>query len=253
MPEKPLDGKKALVTGASRGIGKAIALALAGAGADVACVASSEKNARETAAEVTACGVEGVAFGCRVENKGEVEAMFSQVSKKLGTVDILVNNAGIARPTPVLEMEEKDWDEVMDINGKGVFLCSQAFARQASGGSVINIGSIAGLNAFPNRLAYGASKATVHHMTRIMSLEWAPLNIRVNAIAPGYIMTEMVSDIIAAGTLDKAKLENRIPQGRLGSVEDIAKATLFLAGDNSRYITGSVITVDGGFVAYGFL
>lgn len=252
-----LEGKIAVVTGASRGIGKAISLMLAREGADIACVATSEANARSTADEVLALGRRASALGARVEDGSQVKEMFARCEAELGPVDILVNNAGVAGPKPILEMSEAEWDHQLGVNAKGPFLCAQAAARQMSArgmpGVIINIGSIAGNNAFPNRIGYCASKAALHHMTRVMALEWAELGIRVNCIAPGYILTDIFKNLAAQGILDQKGLEGRIPQGKLGEVDDIARAAVYLAGEGAKYVTGSVLTVDGGWDAYGYL
>ncbi|MCZ6558924.1 MAG: glucose 1-dehydrogenase [SAR324 cluster bacterium] len=252
-----LADKVTVVTGASRGIGKAISLAFAAEGAAVACVATSEENARGTVEEIMAAGGRALALGARVERSAEVLALFDRVRTELGGVDILINNAGVVGPVPVLEMSEEEWDRQLGVNAKGPFLCSQAAARmmqsQGREGCVINIGSIAGENAFPHRIGYCASKAALHHMTRVMALEWAPLGIRVNCIAPGYILPDIFKQLAAQGILDQSAMEKRIPQGRLGEVEDIAQAAIYLAGAQAKYVTGTVLTVDGGWDAYGYL
>ena len=252
-----LRGKIAVVTGASRGIGKAISLAFAREGADVACVATTEDNARQTAREVQDIGGRALAVGARVEQGAQVKALFGSVLAELGAVDILINNAGVVGPKPILEMSEAEWDHQLGVNAKGPFLCAQAAVRQmqAEGkpGNVINIGSIAGENAFPNRVGYCASKAALHHMTRVMAVEWASLGVRVNCIAPGYILTDIFKNLAAQGILDQQAMEGRIPQRKLGDVEDIARAAVYLAGDGAKYVTGSVLTVDGGWNAYGYI
>ena len=252
-----LEGKIAVVTGASRGIGKAISLMLAQEGAHIACVATTEGNARPTADEVLALGRRAVAIGARVEDSAQVMDLFDKCQAELGPVDILINNAGVVGPKPILEMSEAEWDHQLGVNAKGPFLCAQAAARQMSGhgkpGVIINIGSIAGTNAFPNRIGYCASKAALNHMTRVMALEWASLGIRVNCIAPGYVLTDIFKNLAAQGVLDQQAMEGRIPQGRLGEVDDIARAAVYLAGEGAKYVTGSVLTVDGGWDAYGYI
>ncbi|HEX7928764.1 MAG TPA: 3-oxoacyl-ACP reductase family protein [bacterium] len=251
-----LQGKVVLVTGASRGIGREIALACAKAGADVACAATTEANAQGTADAVTRLGRRSVAIGARVELSAGVDAMLKRTTEALGPVDVLVNNAGIPRVKPVVEMEEEDWDAVMDINAKGTFLCARAVARQLlarkAPGSIINIGSIAGINAFPARLTYCASKAAMHQMTKVMAIEWAKDNIRVNCVAPGYIGSDITEGLSRKGLLDLGKIRGRVPMGDLGNGMDIAHAVVYLATDEARYITGAVLAVDGGWLAYGF-
>jgi len=250
-----LAGKVALVTGASRGIGQAIAVALARAGADVACAATRAENARGTVELILAMGRKAVALGALVERAGEVAAMVLKATEELGVVDLLVNNAGISNPKPVLDMTEADWDQTFDINAKGVFLCSQAVARllreQGRPGVVLNIGSIAGINAFPRRLTYCSSKAAVHQMTKVMAVEWAPLGIRVNCLAPGYIHSDITEGLSRRGLLDLDALRRRIPQGDLGRAEDVATAAVYMCSDEARYMTGSIVNLDGGWLAYG--
>jgi NAD(P)-dependent dehydrogenase (short-subunit alcohol dehydrogenase family) len=252
-----LHGKVALVTGASRGIGREIALAFARAGADVACAATTEENARKTADPIIRLGRRAVAIGARVESAQAVDAMLASATQALGPVDVLVNNAGIPQVKPVTEMEEADWDAVMDVNAKGAFLCTRAVARQLlarkAPGVILNIGSVTGVNAFPGRLAYCASKAALHQMTKVMAIEWAKEAIRVNCIAPGYIASDITESLVRRGVLDLAKVRARIPMGELGHGSDVAHAAVYLASDEARYITGAVLVVDGGWLAYGYL
>jgi NAD(P)-dependent dehydrogenase (short-subunit alcohol dehydrogenase family) len=251
-----LPGTIALVTGASRGIGAAIALALAEAGADVVCAASRAEHAAATVAAVQQRGRRALAVGGDVADAAAVGGMFDAAERELGPVALLVNNAGLSLPQPSLELDEASWDRVLDTNVKGTFLCAQRAARtmrERGGGVIVNIGSIAGENAFPQRANYCASKAAVHHLTRVLAVEWAALNIRVNCVAPGYIHTDLVDELHATGKLDMARLEGRVPQRRLGTPQDIAAAVVYLAGDGARYVTGSVLTVDGGWDAYGYV
>ena len=248
-------GKVGVVTGASRGLGKPIAVELAEAGARLACVATRAENAAETVAEIRRQGGEASAFGCHVERADEVTRLFAEVEKQLGPVDILVNNAGITRPQLTLEMTEENWDQHMDINVKSIFLCSQAAARhmtQHGGGCIINIGSILGRNAFPATLGYCTSKAAVDHMTRVMAIEWARYGIRVNCIAPGYIESDMIDGLEADGKLTALDLIKRTPQRRLGSETDIAKAVRFVASEDAGFMTGEVMVIDGGWTAFGY-
>jgi NAD(P)-dependent dehydrogenase (short-subunit alcohol dehydrogenase family) len=250
-----LDGKIALVTGASRGIGKSIALELSAAGARLACFATRAENAEQIVAEISASGGEAIAVGCRVENASEVTRAFEQTSAALGPVDILVNNAGISNPMLTMEMTEENWDQHMDVNCKSVFLCAQAAARQMradGGGSIINIGSILGRNAFPATLGYCSSKAAVDQMTRVMAIEWARFGIRVNCVVPGYIRTEMIEELERAGKLEVGDLEKRTPQRRLGSGADIAKAVRFVASEDAGFMTGESLVIDGGWTAFGY-
>lgn len=247
--------KVAVVTGASRGLGKAIARELAEAGARVACIATRAEHAAEIVSEIKSKGGDAIALGCRVEMSAEVTKAFTQVEQEFGAVDILVNNAGVTYPELTLEMTEENWDLHMDVNAKSVFLCSQAAARQMkahSGGCIINIGSILGRNAFPATLGYCASKAAVDHMTRVMAIEWARYGIRVNCIAAGYVRTDLIDRLAAEGKLALKDLERRTPQRRLGTGADIAKAVRYLASDDAGFITGEVLVVDGGWSAFGY-
>lgn len=251
---KQFTGKIALVTGASRGLGKAIALELAAEGARVACVATRAENTAGILAEITAAGGAARGYGCQVENAREVTATFALVASDLGPVDILVNNAGISRPMSTLEMTEENWDLHMNINAKSIFLCSQAAARQMTGrgGVIINIGSILGRNAFPATLGYCTSKAATDQMTRVMAIEWARLGIRVNCIAPGYVKTDLVDELETDGKLKIRDLEKRTPQRRLGTGRDIARAVVYVASEDAAFMTGEVMVIDGGWSAFGY-
>jgi NAD(P)-dependent dehydrogenase (short-subunit alcohol dehydrogenase family) len=257
MSEKPLSDKVAVVTGASRGIGKGIAAALADAGARVACIATKAANAEPTVSEIVASGGEAIAIGCKVEQAAAVTKTFAEIEQRFGPVDVLVNNAGISRPQPLLKMTEENWDAHMDINAKSVFLCSQAAIAQmknaSNKGCVINIGSIVGQNAIPQTLGYCTSKAAVDHMTRVMAIECAKYGVRVNCIAPGYVRTELIDDLVADGKISLDAIEKRTPQRRMGSIEEIASAVVFVASPAASFMTGSIMNVDGGWTAYGYL
>ena len=252
-----LDGKIAVVTGASRGIGRGIALAFARAGADVACIATTESNAKGIADAVAGFGRKSLALGCRVEDVPQVRATFERIQQELGAVDILVNNAGIANPKPTLDVTEEEWDTQIGINMKSVLFCAQCAARQmietGRGGNIINIGSGWGSVASANRIGYCASKAAVHHMSRVMAIEWAEHGIRSNTLAPGYTQTEMVDQWVEKGVLKTDAIFRRTPQGRFGTVEEVAEAALYLASDSSRFVNGAVLSVDGGFTINGNL
>jgi NAD(P)-dependent dehydrogenase (short-subunit alcohol dehydrogenase family) len=252
-----LQGKVALVTGASRRIGKAISIRLAEEGARVACAATRVEHNKETIATITARGGEAVSLAVDLRDPQTIVPMLERAVALLGPVDILVNNAATSILGSVLDLSASEWDEVMTVNTRSIFLCSQWVARamrdQGRGGVIINVGSIAGINAFPGRIAYGTSKAALHHMTKIMAIDLAELGIRVNCVAPGYIDHTEETEFVRRGLLDLAALRRRIPQHRIGEGRDIAAAVAYLASDESRYVTGSILVVDGGFTAYGFV
>jgi NAD(P)-dependent dehydrogenase (short-subunit alcohol dehydrogenase family) len=242
-------GRKALVTGAGRGIGKVLALALAEAGCDVALLGLHRENLEEVAAEINKLGVRNLVFEADISRKSDVDRAFTMTATEFGRLDICVNNAGISMQKPVEEMPEKDWDRMMDINLKGVFLCSQAAARlmlPRQSGSIINIGSISSrtVNVPQKQAVYNTSKAGVVMLSRSMALEWAPHGVRVNSISPGYMKTEMT--LSSMSQLFPA-WESLTPMGRLGEPEELRGALIFLASDASAYMTGHDLVVDGGY------
>lgn len=241
-----MTGELALVTGGSRGIGLGIAGALAEGGARVAVVGRDGERARSAAAALPGAGHHG--FACDVADGDQVTALAAAVDEAMGGVSILVNNAGVTRDTLLLRMKDEDWDQVMDVNLRGAFLVTRAFSRgmmKRRAGVILNISSVVGLSGNAGQTNYAASKAGLLGFTRSLARELASRNIRCNAIAPGYIETDMT------GALDEkqtAALMERIPMGRLGTPEDIAGVARFLAGPAARYITGQVFAVDGGMV-----
>jgi NAD(P)-dependent dehydrogenase (short-subunit alcohol dehydrogenase family) len=246
----------AVVTGASRGIGLAVAERLAADGLAVACTATSGEAAQAVAARIRdEHGVDTVGVAVRVEDAAVVERALSEVEDRLGPVTVMVNNAGVAGVAPFLEVTAEEFARVVEVNLRGVFHGSQAAARRmvdgGRGGVVVNIGSIAGITAFPRRAGYCASKAAVHQLTKVMALDLASHGIRVNCVAPGYIRTDLIADLIAEGKLDEAPLRRRIPLGDLGRGADVAAAVSWLVSDEARYVTGETVVVDGGWLAYG--
>ena len=243
-----LTGQRAIVTGASRGLGHHFALTLARAGAEVALAARGIDRLEEAVKEIEGFGGCAVAIQVDVTDGKSVEMCVGTAEKTLGAIDILVNNAGIAVTKPLLEHAEEDWDSVLDTNLKGVWLMAQEVARRmvhcGRGGSIINIASVLGERGISQLPGYCASKGGIINLTRAMAVELAPHGIRVNAIAPGYIETDMNRQFFA--TQAGQRLIKRIPQRRLGQVEDLDGTLLLLASDASRYMTGSVITIDGG-------
>ena len=241
-----LENQIAVVTGAGRGIGRAIALKLAAHGADIAAVDLKTEFVQETVAEVGKLGRKAWAFAANVSEAASVEAAAEQILKDTGHVDILVNNAGITKDGLLMRMSEADWDAVLDINLKGTFLFTKAFSRsllKQKSGRIVNIASVIGLIGNAGQCNYGASKAGVIGFTKSAARELASRGITVNAIAPGFIETAMTAKISPEA---RAALLKQIPLGSLGQPDDVAGAVLFLASPAARYITGQVLPVDGG-------
>lgn len=244
-----LEGKKALVTGASRGIGRAIALALAAAGADVAVnYAGSEAAAKEVAAEIEAMGRKAFVVQADISQNAASTEMVDAVVKEFGRIDILVNNAGITRDGLLMRMKEEDWDAVLTTNLKGVFNCTKAavkYMMKQRAGRIVSISSVVGLMGNAGQANYAAAKAGVIGFTKAVAKEVAARGITVNAVAPGFIKTDMTS-VLPEKVVES--LVASIPQSRLGEPEDIARAVLFLVSDDANYITGQTLHVDGGMV-----
>ncbi|MEX0675771.1 MAG: 3-oxoacyl-[acyl-carrier-protein] reductase [Pirellulales bacterium] len=244
-----LRGQSAIVTGASRGIGRAIALALARAKANVACIARNADALAETASAIAAAGGTALVYTCDVANSEAVQKVVDDVVEKWGQLHIVVNNAGITRDTLIPRMSDDDWDSVIQTNLRGTFLFTRAASRpmiQARYGRIINMASVSGLSGNPGQSNYSASKAGIIGMTRSVARELASRKITVNAVAPGFIETEMTE---ALGPAVLEEVRKRVPARRLGQVGDIAGAVLFLASDAAAYVTGQVLTVDGGLSA----
>lgn len=246
---RKLEGKVAVVTGASRGIGRAIALKLADEGAKVIVnYSGSQAKAEEVVAAIQEAGGEALAVQASVAKSDEVAALMDAAVKTFGSLDILVNNAGITRDNLLMRMKENDWDDVMDTNLKGVFLCTKAVTRQMMkqrAGRIINISSIVGVAGNAGQANYVAAKAGVIGLTKTTAKELASRNILVNAIAPGFIESEMTDELpedIKQGML------MQIPLAKLGQPEDIAKVVAFLASDDANYMTGQTLHIDGGMV-----
>ncbi len=244
-----LDGKTALITGSARGLGKAIAIKLASMGANIVLndIASSD-SLDETADEFRKAGYKVAVTRGDVRNQDDVKAMVSAAVQSFGSLDILVNNAGITRDKPMAMMSEEDWDSVLDINLKGAFLCTKFAAKQMikkKYGRIVNIASVAGRYGNKGQANYSASKAGLIGLTKSTAKEFAPRGITCNAVTPGVIQSKM-TDVLPEEVREKY-LEN-IPLGRFGTPEDVANVVAFLASDESSYVTGQVIDIDGGLV-----
>lgn len=244
-----LEGKVALVTGGSRGIGRAVALRLAQEGAAVAInYAGNAKAAEEVKAAIEANGGKAILVQADVSSSESVDTMVKAAVEAFGTIDILVNNAGITRDGLLMRMKEEDWDAVLNTNLKGVFLCTKAVSKlmmKKRTGKIVNMASVVGVTGNAGQANYSAAKAGVIGFTKTMAKELAARNITVNAIAPGYIETDMTA-VLPDGV--KEAMTKNVPMGRGGKPEDIANAVLFLVSDCASYITGQVINVDGGMV-----
>jgi len=249
-PDFSLNGKVALITGGSRGIGKATALGFARAGADVAIASRKLPDLEQVADEIRGLGRKALPVAVHVARLEEIKSLVQTVNKEFGRIDILVNNAGTSPAlSPMLDLEERLWDSIMNLNLKGVIFLIQAVARimkEHDGGTIINVASIAGFRHEPNIGVYSISKSAIVMATKIMAEEWAKYNIRVNAIAPGHIHTRLGDSIFEAVPEYKKEFLDRVPMRRIGDPDEIVGAMIYLASDASSYVTGTTIVVDGG-------
>ncbi|MFH0915513.1 MAG: glucose 1-dehydrogenase [bacterium] len=247
-----LSGKTALVTGSTRGIGRGLALGLARQGADLIVTSRNQKDCELTAEEIRALGRVVLARSCDVTDRQSVQDLATAVLGEFGRIDILVNNAGTALTKPAEDLTEEDWDRVIDVDLKGVFLCSTIFGRHMiaqRAGKIINIASMLGLVADKQILPYCVAKGGVVQMTRAHALEWAKYNIQVNALCPGYVKTPMNEADIMGNERIYSHIIGKMPMRRLGEVGELIGPLVFLASDASSYMTGQTLVIDGGWTA----
>ena len=249
-----LEGKTAIVTGSTKGIGLGIARAFVREGARVVVNSRSTLDCASVAREL---GPAAVAVAADLSRSDEVRRLARESIAALGgSVDILVNNAGQPRVAPSESLPEADYRYTLDLNLNGCFVLTQEIVHgmlAARSGAVIHVSSMNGAVPFPQRLAYCVSKAGLNMMTKVMAIEWAARGVRVNAIAPGYVQTEFITMLTARGILDADKLARRTPMGRIGTPEEIGEVAVFLASPAASFITGEILTVDGGWSSYGYL
>lgn len=251
-----LKGKVAIITGASKGIGKGIAVRYAQEGAAVVLASRAMDLLTPIASQINQEGGKALAWEVDVTRFESVSTMVDKSVEQFGRLDIMVNNAGISMAHPSEELSPQDWQRALDTDLSGVFYGCQCAARKMiprGGGCIINITSVYGIVAAPGRAAYCASKAACNMLTKVLAIEWAKKNIRVNAIAPGYIRTELVQGVIDKGMLPLEAIEKRTPLGRIGEVEELLGLSVYLASDESGFMTGSVVNIDGGWEAYGYI
>jgi len=250
-----LQGKTAVVTGASRGIGKAIALQFAREGANILFnYLEHAEEAERTAAEIQQMGVRAVHMQGDVRREDSVRVLFDRAAQEFESIDVLVNNAGAGLTKPFLSMQMDDWDSMLNMHLKGVFLACQLAGesmQRKNSGSIINIASVAGQLALPHRVIYSTVQSGKMMFTKALACEWAPFGIRVNCIAPGTILTDLVRRNFERGLLDGSKVLERTPAGRFGETSEVASAALFLASPQASYVTGQVLFVDGGWTSWG--
>jgi NAD(P)-dependent dehydrogenase (short-subunit alcohol dehydrogenase family) len=251
-----LEGKVALVTGAAQGIGLACAQAFAREGAQVFVSDINEDAGRREVLRLRSDGVRASFVACDVSRKEQVHAAIRAVVDEFGRIDVLVANAGIVHAAEFLDLEEADFDRVLAVNLKGIFLAGQAAARQmvkqGGGGSIINMSSVNAVLAIPNQVPYVVSKGGMNQLTKVMSVALAPHRIRVNGIGPGTILTELARTAVLGNKEAERKILSRTPLGRMGDPEEIAQVALFLASDESSYVTGQTIYADGGRLALNY-
>jgi len=250
-PDYRLDGKVAVVTGASKGIGHDLALAIAAAGARVAVAARDTSALNDVVAQITAAGGDAIAVALDVTRVDQIELVFRQIREQMGSLDILVNNAGLGANHPAEDVTEADWDEMMSVNLKGLFFCAQAAGRimlEQGSGSIVNMSSQAGVVGIREHAVYSASKGGVNLLTKVLALEWSHRGVTVNAVAPTFIYTPGTAERLDDPEYLAAVLD-RLPIGRVGTTTDVAGAVIYLASPAGAMVTGHILLVDGGWTA----
>lgn len=245
--------KVALVTGAGNGIGNAISLALAKEGATIVVADINLPSAERTVSEIVQSGGNAVAYGVDVTSGEQVVRLFQFIVDQFGRLDLLINNVGNTIRKPIVFFTEEEWDYVFDSNVKSMFLCAREAGKimlKQKSGAVVNISSIHALGGISKRLPYSSSKTAVESFTKTLACEWALDGVRVNAVSPGYILTNAIREAFASGALQEDDMIRRTPQARLGQPHNIADAVVFLCSEKSSYITGAILQVDGGYAAY---
>ena len=254
--QESVNRKVAIVTGGGQGIGRAISLSMARENIIMVVNDVKRDSAEDVAKQIKKEGGIASSFQADVRNEDEIKSMVEMVIGTFGKIDFLINNAGIFdQMVPVIEQDSDIWQKVIDTHLRGTYLCSKEVARNMirnSFGRIVNMSSVSGLGAFPMRTAYSPVKSAIIMLTKVLAIEWASFNVNVNAVAPGYIRTEIVEDSIRQGKLNEEKICNRIPMKRLGTGEEVAKVVQFLCSDAASYITGETIVIDGGWAAYGY-
>jgi 3-oxoacyl-[acyl-carrier protein] reductase len=252
-----LQNKVTIITGASRGLGKALAGRFSHEGSTVVLTGRSYDVMKDICSDINASGGEGYALHMDVQDVESIKNAVNETVERYGKIDVLINNSGISMVSPSESLSYENWKRTIDTNLSGVFLCSQAVAKhmidRKIAGCIINISSTFGKSPVPQRAAYCSSKAAVDMLTKVLAVEWAEKKIRVNAIAPGYLNTEFIQQLERQGKLDTQALKKRIPQGRIGNVQEITGMAVYMASDEATYMTGSVVYIDGGWTAYGFI
>lgn len=249
-------GQAAIVTGAAEGIGLAIATALVRAGARVLLFDINEEKLRSEVRNLREEGADVISVAGSVALVDDVESMCSVAEREFGRIDVLVNNAGISGNRPSLDITSEFWEQVIGVNLTGSFLCSRAAGLrmlQQESGVILNVASMYAITPAPERLAYCVSKSGVAMMARALAAEWGSRGVRVNAIAPGYVHTALISELVEHGRLDLERIKVRTPLGRLAGLDEIAELALFLCSSSAKFITGQVVGIDGGWTAYGYV